>query len=44
MEIEWWGKEVLLDPIYFIEGLKPSNAEGLHLEWLANSLTDPSGR
>ena len=44
VEIEWWDKEVLLDPIYFTEGLKPNNAEGLHLEWLANSLTDPSGR
>ena len=44
VEIEWWDKEVLLDPIYFLEDLKANDAEKWHLEWLANSLTDPSGR
>ncbi len=43
-EIEWWDKEVLLDPLYLLGDAKPDNAEELHLEFLANSLTDPSER
>jgi hypothetical protein len=44
VEIEWWDKEVLLDPIYFSDELKANPAEKWHLDWLANSLIDPLGR
>jgi hypothetical protein len=44
VEIEWWDKEVLLDPIYFLADVKANDAEKGHLEWLGSSLTDPSER
>ncbi len=40
VEIEWWDKEALLDPIYLGENLKVKDAETTHLEGLGNWLTE----
>lgn len=42
VEIEWWDKDVLLDPLYFAGDFKPDTAEEWHLEMLANSLGESS--
>jgi hypothetical protein len=39
VEIEWWDKDTLLDPLFSVSGFKPPNAEMLHLAGLVQTLT-----
>lgn len=39
VEIEWWDKDTLLDPLFSVAGFKLPNPERLHLAQLVQTLT-----